>query len=529
MMKVSTNKVLIISSAIYPVMVVFVSSAHGLEPLIPHEIKDMLLVGQEGDSNSWDVRGMTLVGNYLYCSGGPSLQTIDVSDPTNLVLTDDWDGTSTKMNGSAVKGNVLYVSNWTPSIGLRLFNIDADPAHPALIKTISTTANTWDIEIFDNLMYVTINNGLDPPSGINGINVYDITNPIDPILLTHIDPDGRTVGNAVQYGDYLYFTSKWWLNVYKVSNPSSPTFVRRFQYLACLGICRVKDGYLYMVGLNDAAFGYEGGLYSFSLADPSNPQLVDYLDFARPRNIHFQDHYCIVSHGSTGNYTINTVDPANMDIISHWNVSWPGTGENGISLHAKGIGAYVFIGCCTEVTDTCSNFDCPDFGARVYSVEAFSLVPPIIAKVTPDPDSAYIGQEYSEQLILTQGNPAETDFSVVQGPTGMQVDNNGLVNGWVPGPDDIGNLFTLEIKAIHYDGQDTEQWQVRVKSRADFDYDYDVDQEDFGLFQTCYSGSGEFPTTECEPADLDSDRDVDVEDFGIFQTCMGGPSNPPGC
>ncbi|UCD29617.1 MAG: hypothetical protein JSV03_03815, partial [Planctomycetota bacterium] len=59
--------------------------------------------------------------------------------------------------------------------------------------------------------------------------------------------------------------------------------------------------------------------------------------------------------------------------------------------------------------------------------------------------------------------------------------------------------------------------------------DNDVDQEDFGWFQTCYTGSGVFPTTECEPADLDSDRDVDVEDFAIFQTCMGGPNNPPGC
>lgn len=58
---------------------------------------------------------------------------------------------------------------------------------------------------------------------------------------------------------------------------------------------------------------------------------------------------------------------------------------------------------------------------------------------------------------------------------------------------------------------------------GDFDCDRDVDQENFGRFQTCFSGPGivqEAPP--CLGARLDEDEDVDQDDFAIFQDCMSG-------
>lgn len=65
---------------------------------------------------------------------------------------------------------------------------------------------------------------------------------------------------------------------------------------------------------------------------------------------------------------------------------------------------------------------------------------------------------------------------------------------------------------------------------GDFDGDADVDQEDFGHFQECYSGSGQ-PQTDmgCIDASLDGDDDVDGVDFAIFQACLSGPGLTPGC
>jgi len=62
---------------------------------------------------------------------------------------------------------------------------------------------------------------------------------------------------------------------------------------------------------------------------------------------------------------------------------------------------------------------------------------------------------------------------------------------------------------------------------GDFDCDGDVDQEDFGLFQVCYSGPGREYPSGCENADFNADDDVDSDDFNIFQQCMGGANNPP--
>jgi len=64
---------------------------------------------------------------------------------------------------------------------------------------------------------------------------------------------------------------------------------------------------------------------------------------------------------------------------------------------------------------------------------------------------------------------------------------------------------------------------------ADFDRDGDVDQEDFGHFQACLSGSGQSYLPGCTNADLDGDSDVDDEDFSTFYSCISGSNQASGC
>jgi len=61
---------------------------------------------------------------------------------------------------------------------------------------------------------------------------------------------------------------------------------------------------------------------------------------------------------------------------------------------------------------------------------------------------------------------------------------------------------------------------------ADYDNDGDVDHEDFGRFQTCYTGTGNPPPPGCDNRDLDNDDDVDLEDFDKFMQCVSGPNVP---
>ncbi len=62
--------------------------------------------------------------------------------------------------------------------------------------------------------------------------------------------------------------------------------------------------------------------------------------------------------------------------------------------------------------------------------------------------------------------------------------------------------------------------------RMDADGDEDLDQTDFGVFQLCYTGSGNtglFNDLNCHCMDGDEDRDVDTDDMQAFEACWSGP------
>jgi hypothetical protein len=65
-----------------------------------------------------------------------------------------------------------------------------------------------------------------------------------------------------------------------------------------------------------------------------------------------------------------------------------------------------------------------------------------------------------------------------------------------------------------------------LTTKPDFDRDGDVDQEDYGLLQSCFSGSTVPQNApRCAPTLLDGDGDVDHNDLVIFLRCMSGANN----
>ncbi len=66
---------------------------------------------------------------------------------------------------------------------------------------------------------------------------------------------------------------------------------------------------------------------------------------------------------------------------------------------------------------------------------------------------------------------------------------------------------------------------------GDMDGDGDVDQEDFGLFQACFTVSGEPISPECLSADIDEDELVNQSDLTLFVQCISGAGVPadPAC
>lgn len=175
--------------------------------------------------------------------------------------------------------------------------------------------------------------------------------------------------------------------------------------------------------------------------------------------------------------------------------------------------------------------ECAYIGAVYSNVKFWDLsipqtAPPVVENVTPDPDVAWFDHPYTRQLVATQGAPAP-GWCLIQGPPGAQIDAvSGLVSGWIPSHAQIGQHVTLSVKAVNASGAATETWQVFVKAKGDLDHDGDCDQDDFGIFQVCLSGTANLPPPGCDDANFNNYRDVDELDLNVFRQCFSGPNVP---
>lgn len=135
-----------------------------------------------------------------------------------------------------------------------------------------------------------------------------------------------------------------------------------------------------------------------------------------------------------------------------------------------------------------------------------------------------VGAEY---LAYVLNDPAVTiNLSELEGPARVRL-YDPRAGAWMSDLTSTGGSWKSFTRA---DGMD--DWVIHITSASpspDLDGDGDVDQEDFGVFQTCFSGSGHIYPAGCARADLGSDGDVDGDDLSVFVNCMNGPNQPPGC
>lgn len=165
-------------------------------------------------------------------------------------------------------------------------------------------------------------------------------------------------------------------------------------------------------------------------------------------------------------------------------------------------------------------------------------LPPVIADI-PDA-SIQAGLPYTGPTpTLTQGT-APVTWSLVVGPAGMTIDANTGVVSW-SGVAAVGSPHAVTVRAQNGFGSDDESWILTVlTAAADFNQDGYVDSIDLVRLQPCTTG----PAIPYDPLqlfdgcifipdaddrispDLDRDGDVDQEDFGIFQRCYSGTTLP---
>jgi hypothetical protein len=336
--------------------------ARGAEPI---EASALVLVGQQGESHSEVARSVLLVGKYLYVSGEPGFQTLDVATPGAPKLIGDWKPTSHKVNGAATAGDYLYVTNWSPGAGLLVFDI-SNPARPKHVRTIETQAHTWTADICDGLLYVGIDSGT-----LTGINTYDLSDPARPKLLSFIDVKDRLVGNVARHGKHLYFAHKKWIYIYDSSDPAQPARVGEITLNGLAGKTLVRDGFLFVVS-RKISKDEEGGVTVYTLDDPAHPKRIAAWSQEEPRDLCLAgERRLVVPCSGSGVYLLEwNATERTLEPSAHFYLSWPKIGKHGgYPVCAAASPDRVFIGTTGGNNPECADFSCPYRGARVYEVK----------------------------------------------------------------------------------------------------------------------------------------------------------------
>ena len=157
--------------------------ANGRSGLATYDVSDPRnpvlkgVVKLQGGHMALDV---TIKGNFAYVSAHTAgLQVIDVSDITNPTLKGRFKGTGSTFSAVFV-GDYLYISDSFSGGGLSILDV-SDPDDPTRVKSI-LDIDIMDTKIVGNYAYVAVWSG--------GVKVYDVTAPLNPVLIDEIDTDG---------------------------------------------------------------------------------------------------------------------------------------------------------------------------------------------------------------------------------------------------------------------------------------------------------------------------------------------------
>lgn len=208
----------------------------------------------------------------------------------------------------AVDGNILCLVDG--SEGLRVFDV-TDPRDPVLSGTWVSLPD--GIEAFASDVVIDGDRAL-VADGLSGIQIIDITNPAVPVRIGHFQTPAFARGLAVA-GDRVYvaqsdlppFTNSGLL-VIDISDPTAPTLAASLILtglpMDVLPIGVTLDGDLAYVA------GGKGGLYVVDITDPANPTQIGKLPTPNlSRSVAIADRYAYMATAQSGLFVVDVSNP----------------------------------------------------------------------------------------------------------------------------------------------------------------------------------------------------------------------------
>jgi len=246
------------------------------------------------------------LASVLMASAGNLVRSQDSLNVSMVAEVVFWDG----LNEVVKSGNYLYAS--AGAEGLHIFDV-SDPEDPIEVGCCNTPGFVEEIVLSGNIAYVA-----DDTCGLRAIDVSD---PYHPFEIGCYNTAGHAHGLEAR-NDYVYLADGWQgFRIVDVSNPANPT---ETGYLPLGGWdpgtnkIALYGNYAY-VTYSECECGWGGQLFVIDITDPSDPLIVDSLGTEQyVTSAEIFDHYlCTASFGNYyGIYIYDVTDPYNVVQVS---------------------------------------------------------------------------------------------------------------------------------------------------------------------------------------------------------------------
>ena len=219
----------------------------------------------------YEITNLMVKGNYIYATtplwSAPTtyLLSIDVSDPQAPFQGGIVPVSDRTLEDFAIGSNISYIA--TNDAGIKLVDI-SDPLNMRILGEIGYFDRLFGIGFSDNHIYV---------GGVNGLWVYDVSDPSNPMLENHtqFSSTGSDMGIAFSGSYCFYARGTIGVKVFDIKDPAQPSLLSSFGENVSPVEIKKRDDYAYV--LSNALLFAPGKILTIDVKNTAAPQVVSSL------------------------------------------------------------------------------------------------------------------------------------------------------------------------------------------------------------------------------------------------------------
>lgn len=276
--------------------------------------------------------------SYAYVTAGNYIQIIDITDPVEPEIVGSCPTSAEALKNARlidiyISGQFAYTAYYTyhSNSGINVIDI-SDPMHPYITASclVSSTASSF---FYDSGPYAYVITYVSQLPQYSYIRKIDITNPINPsiVSLNHdIGTDVKDINISAGYG---YMLDNYGLEVLDIADPIN---------LSIIGSCQIADAEKIEIKDNCAYILNNNSLKIVDITSPNNPAikgscaipvLAGNLYYI---NIYISGSYAYITAGHAGLQIIDISVPSNPTIAGEYDTP-------GIASDVRVVGDYAFV------------------------------------------------------------------------------------------------------------------------------------------------------------------------------------------